>query len=201
MDGHRHIDSVSDPSLDREIESLVAAEPSPQFVARVRARVAEEPEPGRWRAWMLAVPGAVTVAIAVLIMWPSREQVPVGQEGPALHTSQHAAAAVQPVMPLAASPETPRVRIRSTPGRVMAVAAATDRAIDIDLPDVVIAENEVRTFASLVASLRQRRFDAAVPAPPDLDTPIEVKELPPVEPIEIEPIVKLAAVQAEGERP
>jgi len=73
--------------------------------------------------------------------------------------------------------------------------------IDIDLPAVVLAENEVRTFATLVASIRQRRFDVAVPAAPDLDAPIEIKELPPVEPIEIEPIVKLAVLQAEGERP
>jgi hypothetical protein len=41
----------------------------------------------------------------------------------------------------------------------------------------------------------------AVPAAPNPDTPLEIKELPPVEPLEIEPIVKLAALQAEGERP
>ena len=51
MDGHRHADPLTDESsLDREIESMMAVEPSPQFVARVRARVAQEPEPGRWRA-------------------------------------------------------------------------------------------------------------------------------------------------------
>ena len=65
----------------------------------------------------------------------------------------------------------------------------------------MIAENEVRAFATLVASIRQSRFDAAVPAAPDPDTPLEIKELPAVEPIEIEPIVKLAVLQTEGERP
>jgi hypothetical protein len=81
------------------------------------------------------------------------------------------------------------------------LARTGDRAIDIDLPEVVIAENEMRTFAALVASVRQSRFDVAVPAAPDLDAPIEIKGLPPIEPIEIEPIVKLAALQAEGQRP
>jgi hypothetical protein len=65
----------------------------------------------------------------------------------------------------------------------------------------VIADNEVATFASLVASIRQRRFDAAVPAMPNPDTPLEIKELPPVELLEIEPIVRVAALQPEGERP
>ncbi len=65
----------------------------------------------------------------------------------------------------------------------------------------MIADNEVRTFATLVASIRQSRFDAAVPAAPDPDAPLEIKELPPVEPLEIEPIVKLATLGMEGERP
>jgi hypothetical protein len=77
----------------------------------------------------------------------------------------------------------------------------TDRRIDIDLPDVVIAENEVRTFASLVESIRQSRFAAAVPEVPNPDTPLEIKELPSVEWLEIEPIVRVAALQPEGERP
>jgi hypothetical protein len=85
--------------------------------------------------------------------------------------------------------------------KVVAVAVERDRTIDIDLPEVVIAENEVRTFEALVARVRQSRFDVAVPAAPNPDTPLEIKELPHVEPLEIEPIVKLAALQAEGERP
>jgi len=200
MDGHKRVDEVSDPSLDREIESLLAVEPSPEFLARVRARVAEEPAPGRWRTWMLVVPGAAVVAFALLIVWPSREQAP-DHHAPALPASQQAAEVAQQASPPAASSEASRVRSRSTPGTALPPAAARDRAIDIDLPDVVIAENEVRTFAALVATIRQRRFDVAVPAAPDLDAPLEMKELRPAEPIEIEPIVKLAALQAEGERP
>jgi len=68
------MDGVNDPSLDREIESLLTVEPSPEFVARVRARVADEPEPGRWRtAWLFALAGAVAVVIGALVVWPSNE--------------------------------------------------------------------------------------------------------------------------------
>jgi len=51
-----------------------------------------------------------------------------------------------------------------------------------------------------VSSIRRSRFDVTVPAAPDPNTPLEVKELPSVEPLEIEPIEKVAALQAEGER-
>ena len=201
MDGDRITGptGVSDAAFDREIESLLGAEPSPEFVARVRARVADEPVPGGWRPWMLAMAGAVALATAVLIVWPSSDQVPAGQKGPDF-TVQRATESVQPVTPQPSS-EAARVPSRSVPNRVLARGAAKDRVMDIELPEVVIADNEVRTFAALVATIRERRFDVAVPAAPDLDAPLEVKELRPAEPIEIEPIVKLAVLQAEGERP
>ena len=73
------MDGLNDPSLDREIESLLATEPSPEFVARVRARVANEPEPGGWRpAFIFAMAGAVAVVIVAVIAWPSRELAPAG---------------------------------------------------------------------------------------------------------------------------
>ncbi len=187
MDGQRYREPVNDAALDREIESLLGAEPSPEFLARVRTRVAEEPAPGGWRAsWLFAMAGAVVVAIVAAIAWPSREPVVFSTEP--VQTAR--VEAVEPTVPPVVSQRSPVV-----------AAPAPDRRIDIDLPEVVIAENEVRTFASLVVSIRQRHFEAAVPAAPDVDTPIEIKELAPVEPLEIEPIVRVAALRSEGERP
>ena len=196
MDGHRHVDQIDDASLDREIESLLAVEASPDLPARVRARVAEEPAPRVWRvSWMLATAGAVAAVIAAVIVWPSR------QPAPAVAPVQEprVAEVVRPVTPLPVAPEPPARRHTAT-ARVTPVPAER-RAVDIDLPEVIVAENEVKTFAALVASVRQSRFDVAVPAAPDADTPLVINAMPPVEPLEIEPIVKLAARQAEGERP
>jgi hypothetical protein len=193
-------EQVNDASLDREIESLLASEPSPEFLARVRTRVAEEPEPRRWRApWMLAIAaGAVTAVVVGTIAWPARETVVPSTELTQTARVEAVEAAVLPVVPqlplVGSRPVTPATRISAS-------APAPDRRIDIDLPEVVIADNEVKTFAALVASVRHSRFDAAVPAAPNPDTPIEIKELAPVEPLEIEPIVRVAALQTEGERP
>jgi hypothetical protein len=187
---------VSDASLDREIEALLAVEPSPEFVARVRTRVAQESEPGRWRAsWVLAAAGAVAAVIVAIIAWPSPEATPSNRTPVEPPRIAEAVPTIAPPQP-APLPE----RGRRTAVRAVATVER-DRRGDIDLPEVVLADNEVKTFATLVASVRQSRFDVAVPAAPDPNTPLEIKELPPVEPLEIEPIVKVAALQAEGERP
>jgi hypothetical protein len=196
MDGERQIDAA----LEREIESLVASDPSPEFLARIRTRVAEEPEPRRWRApSMLAIAaGAVAAVVVGMIAWPARE--PVASRTESTQTAR--VEVVVPTVPPVVSQRPPvRSRAAAPTAKVVASAPAPDRRIDIDLPEVVIADNEVKTFATLVASVRQSRFDAAVPVAPNPDTPLEIKELPPVEPLEIEPIVKVAALQAEGERP
>jgi hypothetical protein len=197
MDGQRHHDAVNDASLEREIESLLASEPSPEFLARVRTRVGEEPQPRHWRApWMLALAaGAVTAVVVGMIAWPAREPVvPSTEPTQTARVERTVPPVVARLPPVGSRPAAPTAK-------VIASAPAPQRRVDIDLPEVMIADNEVRTFASLVASVRQRRFDAAVPAAPNPDTPLEIKELPPVEPLEIEPIVRVAALQTEGERP
>jgi hypothetical protein len=190
---------MNDDSLDREIESLLAVEPSPEFVARVRTRVAAEPEPGGWRvSWMLASAAAIAAVVVAVIAWPKPEVASSPERQVA--QSPRSAAAVETSSPRASftPPEPQRQQPSST--RVAAVARL-DRAKDIDLPEIVIADNEVKAYTALVASIRQHRFGAAVPEETNPDTPLEIKELPPVEPLEIEPIVKLAARHAEGELP
>ena len=218
MDGHRQVDgrsertgptaqqtgpagpaAMNDAAVDREIAALLAVDPSPEFLASVRARVAREPEPAAWRwSWMVVTAGAVAMVIVAVMVWPSGESVPSND---ATVQRPQVAGAVETVPPRASLPVPEPARTQRTAPRAVAVASLPDRRIDIDLPDVVIAENEVRTFASLVTSIRQSRFDVPVPAVPNPDTPLEIKELPPVEPLEIEPIVRVATLQAEGVRP
>ena len=51
--------------LDRELTAALGVEPSPEFAARVRARIASEPRPARWRMPRLALATA-GVALAAL---------------------------------------------------------------------------------------------------------------------------------------
>jgi hypothetical protein len=145
---------------------------------------------------MVAGATAVAAVVVALIVWPSTEVT----SSPGLTRSSHAPAeparvaetgpVIAPVP--VASPEPVRQRVA-----VNAVASVVepDRAIAIDLPEVVLGENEVKAYTALVSSIRQRRFDVVVPTAPDPSAPLEVKELPPVEPLEIEPIVRLATLE------
>ena len=49
MDGTGPQRPLGDSQLDRDIESALGIEPSPEFLARARARIAAEPEPSSWR--------------------------------------------------------------------------------------------------------------------------------------------------------
>ena len=61
-------DVMTPSAIDREIAQALAVEPSPEFVARVRMRIASEPPPRRaWPTWMPLMAGATAIAAAVLI--------------------------------------------------------------------------------------------------------------------------------------
>jgi cytochrome c' len=64
MEFKRSGPSLTDLELDREIAAALAVEPSADFLARVRHRVAAEREPLSTRPWMFA---AAAVAVAAIV--------------------------------------------------------------------------------------------------------------------------------------
>jgi hypothetical protein len=70
MSEKRHANAPADATLEREIESLLAVDPSPEFLARVRTRLAEEPAPSRWQfRWsFLLLPAAAAAILAMIVL-------------------------------------------------------------------------------------------------------------------------------------
>lgn len=67
MDAKRSRERLSEP--DCELAAALAVEPSADFLARVRMRIAAEPEPAAFPApWMLAVAGFGATAIVVAVV-------------------------------------------------------------------------------------------------------------------------------------
>jgi len=65
------MDPMNDTALEREIERALAVDPSPEFLVRVRARIADEPAPAsRGFGWLFA--GVATVAAAAALVLAMR---------------------------------------------------------------------------------------------------------------------------------
>jgi hypothetical protein len=60
------MDPMNDAGLERDIERALAIDPSPEFVARVRTRIAEEPSPSLRFGWLFA--GVATAAVAASVV-------------------------------------------------------------------------------------------------------------------------------------
>ena len=75
------MDPMNDAALERDIERALTIDPSPEFMARVRTRIANEPSPSsRWFGWLFASAATAAVAalavIAVFVASPIRRIAP-----------------------------------------------------------------------------------------------------------------------------
>ena len=86
-------------SLDREIEELLAVDPSPEFVSKVRQRVAAEPAPRAWWfSWRLATAGAgLAVVVMGALLWPASQTLTPVIEPTAVREVEPAVAVAAPV--------------------------------------------------------------------------------------------------------
>jgi hypothetical protein len=140
MDGHEH-DSLSDETLEREIEAALAVDPSPEFLAKVRARVAQEERPVRWPLrWQWA--GALVTAVVVMAVYVSK-----GPE-PAVSREPEPIAAVRP-QPDATLPAPAIVKREPAP--------SPSQRVQPRAPEVQISEEERKGFQLLLASLSQQK--------------------------------------------
>jgi hypothetical protein len=182
MDGHRNVDAVTDASLDREIESILAVEPSPEFLARVRTRVAEEPGPSAWRwRWTFAFAGVAVAMIVAVVVWQARQTAP-SSDAP-VQTSQlaervtaSAPAAVEVEHPRTSRRAAPTIRARETVSLVPLISADDARAFDMLLS--TIRQDDV------VLVLRDDMPDSALSASALAVAPITIEPVPVPEPLE-----------------
>ncbi|HET9362038.1 MAG TPA: hypothetical protein VFO58_19935 [Vicinamibacterales bacterium] len=145
MDGHQH-EPLNDETLEREIEAALAVDPSPEFLAKVRARVAEEERPAGWPLrWHWAAGTVVTAVAVVLAVYAWREPEPsaVGQEIAPIAVQRHPDAKL-PALTAPAIAERQPSPAQAQPVRPRA-------------PEVLISEEEKIGFQLLLASLSKQK--------------------------------------------
>jgi hypothetical protein len=79
MDNDRARTTVDPEALEQSLRAALRVEPSPEFLARVRTRIAKEPAPTGWTLRSiaaLAAAAAVILAMAIVASRSSRPQAP-----------------------------------------------------------------------------------------------------------------------------
>jgi hypothetical protein len=187
--------------IDDDIKDALNVDPSPEFVARVRARVANEPEPSAWRwSWTVAATAALAAAIIVaIVLRPAPQpQVAQGLSPAEAAASDNAAPDVAQAVPLAAPATASPVGRAFGPATPAAEAFARRASSE---PEILLDPAETRALRALIAGVRDGRVDltplqaAAVPTAMELEPVADIV----IAPITLEPIAPLSG--AEGARP
>jgi hypothetical protein len=157
-------------ALDRELTELLAVQPSPEFAAKVRGHLEQQPSTAlAWRWWLGgAVAAAAVIALAVAIVGEGRRVQPPMP----IHTDVRLSAPVQSTLPKSSAPSAATTTPKLTP-----------RALPVRGP--IETKAETLFDPSLAAAVRrltsEQRVLPAMPAGASLDPvvvdPLEVPEI------------------------
>ena len=164
----------ADNELERDIEALFAVDPSPEFLARVRTRIAREPQPSTGSLhWLLLAAGAVAAATVVFVraMVPLHE--PIRTPAPSVVPRIAIERSVEPAPPVA-----PAVVVRRKTHKII-----------VKEPELLIPPSEAAALRRVLNG-EFAQFSATWEAPTTKlqSTEIEIKPLAPPDPITIAPI-------------
>jgi hypothetical protein len=168
MDAPR-FDEMSDAALDRDLQALLAADPSPAFVAGVRAQIAANAATSRtgFAAWGLPLAVAATIALVIVTLAGYRggRRLIIGDRPAALATrplahSNTTASVGSLVVDLKRS-VSDRLPPRSTP------IVAAPQAVASAEPEVLVDPREAAALRAFFARARSGDVElAAIMAPP-----------------------------------
>jgi hypothetical protein len=189
---------MTELQLDRDLETALGIEPSPEFLARVRTRVAAEPGPSRWRLsfepmWGVALVGIVLAVIVPQVMRPDVKPLEwVNQvariPGPVPLVEGNIAGEVAPSL----ATTSPIRRVVRNQNAVESVGT-----VPLQLSPVLVSEDERSAFEVFVAAVSDGRVPGkALESAPS--APGAVPALA-IEPLAIAPLPPLARVTEEGE--
>jgi hypothetical protein len=191
---------MTDQELDRALAAAFEVNPSPDFLARVRAAVAADAPRTRWHlSRALAVPGvalAAAAGVALIVGWLAAERPAIPQSPVVVsHTLPPAsppAAEARPASPGFAQSNVVPIVPRTNPPPQPPAAAR--------FPEVLVSSDEVRAFGLFIA----RAQAAAIPAELPTDdvssgAALAVPRIA-ITPVDIEPLPSVTRLE-QGDRP
>lgn len=178
--------------IDDQIRNALKVEPSPEFLARVRTRIANERAPSAWRrSWTVAAAGAMAAAIVIAVV-VSRPVPPIDRQPGPLTPGSIASSTPAPASTSVAQAFRPAIAGRSA--KAFARRASAE-------PEILIDPAETRALRGLMTGVRDGRVNleavqnSVAPQPMTLEPVGDIV----IAPLTIEPIAPRSG--AEGERP
>jgi hypothetical protein len=175
---------------DAQMAGLVAAEPSPELLARIRQAVAEaSPSPAWHLGWMWPATAAAATLLVALAVWVGRGPSPSPEARVAVD-GKGSAIPADPSSPgsngAPRDDRAPAVGDRRSPPRARAATVGVPRD---DAPEVLVPPGEGEALLRLVALVHRERLSpaglgAAGQPSPDLAEPVPLE----ITPIEIVPL-------------
>lgn len=164
-------------AVDRSVQSLVEGEPSPQFAARLRARIAEEPAPSAWPTlpWpRFAAAALVAAAVLIIALSIRAPHQPATEVQPAANAQPRAEQ--QPVVTERTAPGQPiaATRVAGNHGRGDARVRHREPSFEVLVP-----KGQLSAALLLSEGLNEGAIDGAqlVQLSAHSAQPLEVKEL------------------------
>jgi hypothetical protein len=203
MDGSNQ-QGMSDELLEKEIEAALGVDPSPEFLPRLRARIADDRTHAGWTIGSWRWAGAALGVVAVTLgLWLMRDTAPVSPE----QTIATAPRRAEPGAP-AANQGTPPPAFERLPLIDTAASAPRQRVVESvprarqSAPDavaapleVLISQDEAAGLQRLFSAIGDRRIETSTL--PDLATALKPPE--PIADIVVEPITINPLAATEGE--
>src|SRR5262245_14617938 len=190
--------------VDQELQKALDVDPSPEFLARVRTRIASEPAPSGWRAWwMLAVGAAAAAAVIAVAMLISRQSIapastetvasklePATSTAPAQATRNQDAAALDARASGGRDSREAEPHARAPQERRVVAQASRDVApgnswSEPERVEVLLDPREVAMLRRLIAGVGTGRIDLKPLTEPG---PFSIAETAPLEDILIAPL-------------
>ncbi len=214
MDAERSGRAMTGAAIDREIQAALAVDPSPEFLARVRTRIAAEPPRATaWLPWKLvaaAVMGAIVAAVVVMSRPQERTDGTATAQGDIHLTPEVSIEQPRGPEPSRASAdsthrpvEAPGAQRRAAARRLTPAPAQSEPRLGAAMPtepEILVDPREARAMRLVIRATRDGRFDLWTALQAEAPT---VMELPPIAAIVIAPlsIDPLTPSGEEGVRP
>jgi hypothetical protein len=202
MDGIGPPHSLSDAQLDRELEAALGVEPSPEFLARVRTRVAGEPGMVLWRLAMQRwsfepLIGVAVIGIVLTIVVPRLMRDDQVRRPPAAVTAaQDANLRIERQAPIEEAAEPV-----SEAGSSLRVRSRTTgvNELPLRLSQPLFSDDDRRALVQFISAAEEGRLPAMSAEATDADVRRSASPDLRIEPLVIDPLPLLARVQVEGE--